>query len=139
MIRALKDSLMPVLLVLALIVSACNSSHKHQEGEAVEYTCPMHPQVIKDEPGKCPICGMDLVPKSHTSTGFTLNDSLKQLVKPVNEIVISDIKTVLPQKGFRFSDLSVKGRINYNSNNWNSISSRVSGRILFRLSRRCFI
>ncbi|WP_148907523.1 copper-translocating P-type ATPase [Sphingobacterium allocomposti] len=27
-----------------------------------KYTCPMHPQVIKDEPGKCPLCGMDLVP-----------------------------------------------------------------------------
>ena len=26
------------------------------------YTCPMHPEVIKDEPGSCPICGMDLVP-----------------------------------------------------------------------------
>lgn len=26
------------------------------------YTCPMHLQVMKDEPGKCPICGMDLVP-----------------------------------------------------------------------------
>ncbi|HZY26605.1 MAG TPA: copper-translocating P-type ATPase, partial [Bacteroidales bacterium] len=28
----------------------------------VQYTCPMHPEVIKDEPGSCPICGMDLVP-----------------------------------------------------------------------------
>lgn len=28
-----------------------------------EYTCPMHPEVIRDEPGSCPICGMDLVPK----------------------------------------------------------------------------
>lgn len=27
-----------------------------------KYTCPMHPQVIKDEPGKCPLCGMDLIP-----------------------------------------------------------------------------
>jgi P-type Cu+ transporter len=26
------------------------------------YTCPMHPEVVKDEPGSCPICGMDLVP-----------------------------------------------------------------------------
>ena len=25
------------------------------------YVCPMHPQIIKDEPGSCPICGMDLV------------------------------------------------------------------------------
>ena len=27
------------------------------------YTCPMHPEVIKDIPGKCPGCGMDLIPK----------------------------------------------------------------------------
>ncbi len=29
----------------------------------VEYTCPMHPEVIRNEPGSCPICGMDLVPR----------------------------------------------------------------------------
>lgn len=26
------------------------------------YTCPMHPQIISEKPGSCPICGMDLVP-----------------------------------------------------------------------------
>lgn len=29
---------------------------------AAKYTCPMHPEIIRDEPGSCPICGMDLVP-----------------------------------------------------------------------------
>lgn len=29
---------------------------------AQQYTCPMHPEVVKDSPGDCPICGMDLVP-----------------------------------------------------------------------------
>jgi Cu2+-exporting ATPase len=29
---------------------------------AVQYTCPMHPEIISDHPGSCPICGMDLVP-----------------------------------------------------------------------------
>lgn len=29
---------------------------------STQYTCPMHPEIIKDEPGSCPICGMDLVP-----------------------------------------------------------------------------
>ncbi|HEY5691944.1 MAG TPA: heavy metal translocating P-type ATPase [Cyclobacteriaceae bacterium] len=33
-----------------------------------QYTCPMHPEIIKNEPGSCPICGMDLVP-------LTANDS----------------------------------------------------------------
>lgn len=28
----------------------------------IKYTCPMHPEIIRDEPGACPICGMDLVP-----------------------------------------------------------------------------
>ncbi len=28
-----------------------------------QWTCPMHPEVVRDEPGSCPICGMDLVPK----------------------------------------------------------------------------
>ena len=30
--------------------------------QVLKYTCPMHPEIIKDEPGSCPICGMDLVP-----------------------------------------------------------------------------
>ena len=29
-----------------------------------EYTCPMHPEVKKDKPGACPICGMTLVKKA---------------------------------------------------------------------------
>lgn len=30
----------------------------------MEYTCPMHPQIVRPEPGDCPICGMALEPKS---------------------------------------------------------------------------
>ncbi|MDO7171132.1 heavy metal translocating P-type ATPase [Mariniflexile sp. AS56] len=29
---------------------------------STQFTCPMHPEVVKEEPGACPICGMDLVP-----------------------------------------------------------------------------
>ena len=38
---------------------------------AVKYTCPHHPEVVKDEPGKCPKCGMDLVEKKEKSTGVS--------------------------------------------------------------------
>ena len=37
--------------------------------EAQRWTCPMHPSVIRPEPGSCPICGMDLVPVEETKTG----------------------------------------------------------------------
>jgi Cu+-exporting ATPase len=32
------------------------------EGEAVKWTCPMDPEIVRDEPGACPICGMALEP-----------------------------------------------------------------------------
>lgn len=38
------------------------ATNQNTEGEVKKYTCPMHPQIIKDEPGSCPICGMGLVP-----------------------------------------------------------------------------
>ena len=31
-------------------------------GEAAVYTCPMHPDIVSDEPGNCPTCGMKLLP-----------------------------------------------------------------------------
>jgi hypothetical protein len=35
--------------------------------QAIRYQCPMHPSIISDRPGKCPICGMDLVPMKDMS------------------------------------------------------------------------
>ncbi|WP_312390146.1 heavy metal translocating P-type ATPase [Chryseobacterium sp.] len=34
---------------------------KYPEKKVAKYTCPMHPEIIQNEPGDCPICGMDLV------------------------------------------------------------------------------
>jgi len=34
--------------------------------EAVDYTCPMHPEIVRDDPGSCPICGMALEPRTVT-------------------------------------------------------------------------
>lgn len=56
-------------LLLASSVPAplvpAEAAHGHQHGTplADQYTCPMHPEIVKDAPGKCPICGMNLVKK----------------------------------------------------------------------------
>ncbi|MCT3816547.1 copper-translocating P-type ATPase [Elizabethkingia anophelis] len=45
----------------------------------VQYTCPMHPEIIQDGPGSCPICGMDLVPMEPTEEeDATYKDLLKK-------------------------------------------------------------
>jgi hypothetical protein len=37
-------------------------THNHEQAKARKYTCPMHPEVVMNHPGKCPKCGMTLVP-----------------------------------------------------------------------------
>ena len=43
------------------------------------YTCPMHPEIVRDAPGDCPICGMALVPIAGTGAGITDNSELRDL------------------------------------------------------------
>jgi len=54
-----------------------------------QYTCPMHPEVIKDEPGSCPICGMDLIPMEPTES-----EEDKTYQKLVTKMKIAVIFTV---------------------------------------------
>lgn len=44
-----------------------------------QYTCPMHPEIIKDEPGSCPICGMSLEPLMPTEE--VENNELKEMTQ----------------------------------------------------------
>lgn len=60
-----------VMSVLVVILIAVGCSNVKPAGKTqttgavqlVQYTCPMHPEVISDKPGKCPKCGMELVVK----------------------------------------------------------------------------
>lgn len=45
---------------------------------AGEYTCPMHPEVVRNEPGSCPICGMALEPRNAPSED---NTELKDMTR----------------------------------------------------------
>lgn len=42
-------------------VASGHDHHQHADGAV--FTCPHHPDVVRDKPGTCPKCGMDLVPK----------------------------------------------------------------------------
>jgi Cu(I)/Ag(I) efflux system membrane fusion protein/cobalt-zinc-cadmium efflux system membrane fusion protein len=52
--------------------------HDHKDEQKQQYTCPMHPQIVQDKPGDCPICGMKLVP---------LNKDEKASGKKVKKII----------------------------------------------------
>lgn len=50
-----------VLLFAIMVVSCNNETAEKAKAISEQYTCPMHPDVKSDKPGKCPKCGMDLV------------------------------------------------------------------------------
>jgi len=62
-----------IAAALGLGVAAPNLAFAHprhhsgttiaKKAKKVKYHCPMHPDVTSDKPGKCPKCGMELVPE----------------------------------------------------------------------------
>src|SRR5688572_26406869 len=45
------------------------NNHTQHKPQFQKYTCPMHPQIMQDTPGKCPLCGMTLEPVANTTPG----------------------------------------------------------------------
>lgn len=55
---------------------------------AVQYQCPMHPQVVSDRPGTCPICGMTLVRKGATPQATMSADHNTLMIDPTQQQLI---------------------------------------------------
>ena len=106
-----------------------NRHDGHQEAATTElYTCSMHPEIIREGPGKCPICGMDLVKEKADSRRID-EVELESLLRPTNEFVISSIPVTTIQKREEQIEIEALGNIVYDTRQVGSISARVSGRI----------
>ena len=59
------------LVAGAFLIAGCSKTDPPSSvtvHPAAKYHCPMHPQIIREQPGSCPICGMDLVPITEKKT-----------------------------------------------------------------------
>ncbi len=65
--------------VTGLLLLSPFNSNSEIKTERQLYTCGMHPQIIEDHPGDCPICGMKLVPVKNSTSGNTKSGERKIL------------------------------------------------------------
>src|SRR5687768_13171285 len=122
--RNLRNSLFALLILFA---AACNTEETSQGDDT--YTCPMHPTVISDRSGSCPVCGMDLVRKARAGEEVEITDDLSKLLKSPNESVVASIKTIKGE--YKSVDVSVEaqGVVTYDTRNIYTIPARVGGRL----------
>ncbi|MCA9673051.1 MAG: efflux RND transporter periplasmic adaptor subunit [Myxococcales bacterium] len=68
--------------------------HAHAQGKDKKtlYTCGMHPNVVQEGPGKCPICGMDLTPmKSSTGGGGGAKGAASSKTLTIDPVVVQNM------------------------------------------------
>lgn len=108
-----------------LLLEACKEKDTKniQAAEKVQtYTCPMHPQIVQNKPGACPICGMDLVPfdKNNKDAFLTLSESQQAL---------ANVTTMTIGAGALSNMKQLNGRLVTDPEKTVVISTRVPGRI----------
>lgn len=103
-------------------------NHSEMEHHNEVYTCSMHPQIIKDKPGNCPICGMVLV-KKVTEDHSHENDSINHLLNRTDNFIVGKYQTTTIKDTVISSEVSLPGTVVYDPNSFVNISARISGRI----------
>ena len=61
-------------------VAPAHDTHSGAPAVGTVYTCPMHPEIVRSEPGACPICGMALEPRT-ASVGEEVNPELLDMTR----------------------------------------------------------
>ncbi len=132
-----------MMFTLLIILSSCskqNNGDTHASTDSTKtpvitqakeyYTCPMHPSVISDKPGACPVCGMALVRKSAQKDA---SDAELALIKGVSlsqaQRVIANVSTIRAERGAMKKVIHAVGVVGYAEPLQAKVAARFRGRI----------
>ena len=83
----------------------------------VEYTCPMHPEIVRDRPGACPICGMALEPRT-AGLDDGPNPELIDMTRRFRIAAALAVPVFLLAMGDMVLGMGLGGRVNAAWSNW---------------------
>ena len=96
------------------------------EKGATIWTCSMHPQIKLPKPGKCPICGMDLIPLETDTDDDTGPRQLKLSERAVG---LAEIQTTPVRREYATVELRMFGKVAYDETKVADITAWVGGRL----------
>jgi RND family efflux transporter MFP subunit len=97
---------------------------------AQTYICPMHPQVVQDHPGTCPICGMELVLKSAAAAGSSVSvDELKGAHLSPEQEVLANVTPVKPVRDSMALSVPATGEVAVPQDQMREVVAWQDGRI----------
>ena len=99
--------------------------------EEETWTCAMHPQIRLPGPGKCPICGMDLIPVDD-GTGGSAGDAggtERRLVMSPEAVALANIQTAPVERDVVAKEVRMVGKVDYDETRVRKIAAWVPGRI----------
>lgn len=135
-----RSALLPLITVAVLFAGGCEApapaasesleqamddsplehALKHLDAK---YVCPMHPQIVRDEPGNCPICGMNLVKKQ-----IDAGKGKRPAVSVSGEIIQSmGVRTTRVERGTLWKFIRTVGRVEYDETRLAHVHPRASG------------
>jgi Cu(I)/Ag(I) efflux system membrane fusion protein len=120
-----------------------HKGHDHAaEGKTAQgkqlYTCSMHPFIIKDKPGTCPICGMELIKKidSAPADGAAQTPEQKQQAEMLghvsmsaNQRIMANVATVEAKNGALNKEINAVGIVQFDQSRQAKVTAWIAGRI----------
>lgn len=122
------------ILVAGFLVGRLTApGHGEEEGPAVaatsapvEYTCSMHPQIRQPQPGKCPICAMDLISAGQVNQEDT---GAREISLTTHAKALARIQTTPVERRMPDAEIRLFGRVQADESRVRSITARFPARI----------
>lgn len=118
-----------IVMLFILIITGC--SQTESEHNDTLWTCPMHPEIISDKPGVCPICNMELIKKVNDETGEVDDGTaIEGTISLSNKKqILANVSTIKVSEENLDKEITAYSYLDFAEQNRKTVSAKFNGRI----------